>query len=80
MHTASCKCCSGGATSGSSSGWGVTFSASGGTGRVCGSISSTFSQGGVSGNIGAGWGLGKGASVTVGYTGDIKKWRPLLRR
>ena len=59
----------------SCSGWAITGSASGGSGTVGGSAYGTVDfSGGKKAGFRAGWGLGGGASVTLGYTGTIISW------
>ena len=67
----------GGGSLGNTSGLNITGSFSGGIpsgGKSGGSISGSISQGGLGGDIGVGWGLGAGGSVTIGYTGGIWSW------
>jgi RHS repeat-associated protein len=63
----------GGANFGSSSGWGITGSVSGGKGAGA-TASGTISECGASANVGVGLGVGAGASVTLGYGGTIWSW------
>jgi hypothetical protein len=65
-----------GVTAGQSSGWNVTFSGSGGTGLVEGSVSASSSRAGLSGSAGVGVGVGAGVTGTFGYSGNIYSFAP----